>query len=258
MSGDVLINDLRDRRTATLGVGAALAALAFFAISVAAGMGDALDEMAASFPEAMNTFIGADAPGGYVVNEVFELIAPLTLVAFAVSAGASVIAGEEARGTMSMLSAQPVTRSSILTAKMLSVLATLVFVVLVFWAAIALAGTVTDIGLDLAGTTAASVHLLLLAVFFGAVSLAVGAATGRPDLAVGVGGGLAVLSYLASSMLPLADLDSWVRLSPWHYYSGGDPLTEGIVPAHLVVLGGLTLLAVAVAYRTFRTRDLQG
>lgn len=258
MSGDVLTNDLRDRRTPTLVISVALAVLAFFAISVGASMGDALDEMTANFPEAMNTFIGGDAPGGYVVNEVFELIAPLALVAFAVTAGASVIAGEEARGTMSMLSAQPLTRSSILTSKIVSVLATLVFAVLVFWAAIAVAVTLTDTELDLAGTTAASVHLLLLAVFFGGVSLAVGAATGRPDLAVGVGGGLAVLSYLASSMLPLADLDSWAQLSPWYYYSGGDPLSEGIVPAHLAVLAVLSAIAVAVAYRTFRTRDLKG
>lgn len=258
MSGDVMINDLRDRRTPTLVISAALAALAAFAISIGAGMGDVLNDMAESFPEAVNEFIGADAPGGYVVSEVFELIAPLALIAFAVTAGASVIAGEEQRKTMSMLMAQPLTRTSVLTAKVLSVLLTLAFAVVAFWAAIAIAVSVIDIELTIGDTTAASVHLFALAAFFGAVALAAGAATGRPDLALAVGGGLAALSYLAKSMLGLANLDQWAQLSPWYYYSGGDPISVGINYAHLAVLAGLTAIALVVAYRSFATRDLKG
>lgn len=258
MSGDVLTNDLRDRTTPTLVISAALAVLAAFAISIGAGMGDALDEMTQSFPEALNTFIGADAPGGYVVNEVFELIAPLALIAFVVSAGASAIAGEEQRKTMSILIAQPLTRTNVLTSKVVSVLITLAFAVLVLWAAIAISVSLVDIELGVGDVAAACIHLFFLAAFFGAVALAVGAATGRPDIALAVGGGLAVLSWLGKSMLELADLDRLAQLSPWYYYSGSDPLTEGVNYAHLAVLAGLTLIAMVVAYRTFRARDLKG
>ncbi|UJH70361.1 ABC transporter permease subunit [Ornithinimicrobium sp. INDO-MA30-4] len=82
--------------------------------------------MTDAFPEALNAFIGTDAPGGYVVNELFELMAPLAMVAFAVTGGAAAIAGEEQRGTMGMLIAQPLSRRHVLTSKALSVLATLV------------------------------------------------------------------------------------------------------------------------------------
>ncbi|UJH70360.1 hypothetical protein [Ornithinimicrobium sp. INDO-MA30-4] len=127
-----------------------------------------------------------------------------------------------------------------------------------FWAAIAVTVSIVDIELGVSDTTAACVHLLALAVFFGAVALAVGAATGRTDLALGVAGGFAVLSYLVKSMLPLANLDSWAQISPWYYYSGGNPLVEGINFVHLAVLGTLTVIALLVAYRTFATRDLKG
>lgn len=258
MSGDVLTNDLRDRRNPTLVISAALAVLAAFAISIGAGMGEALNEMTEAFPEALNTFIGADAPGGYVVNEVFELIAPFALIAFVVTAGASVIAGEEQRKTMSMLIAQPLTRTSVLTSKVVSVLITLAFAILVFWAAIAISVSLVEIELGIGDVAAASVHLFFLAAFFGSVALAVGAATGRPEMALAVGGGLAVLSWLSKSMLELADLDRWAQLSPWYYYSGSNPLTEGIDYTHLLVLAGLTVIAMVLAYRTFTARDLKG
>lgn len=258
MSGEVLANDLRDRMGPTLVISAVLAGLAAFAISIAAGLGDSLDAMTDAFPEAVNAFIGADAPGGYVVSEVFELIVPLALVAFAVTAGSAVIAGDEQRGTMSMLIAQPLSRSRVLTAKAFSVFITLAFAVVAIWSAISITVSIVDIELGVSDTTAASVHLLALAVFFSSVALAVGAATGGTNLALGIAGGLAAVSYLVKSMLPLAGLDSWAQLSPWYYYSGGNPLVEGINYGHIAVLVTLTAIALLVAYRTFRSRDLKG
>lgn len=258
MSAEVLMKDIKDRRWPVLGVGAFLFVISIFALGITQGMSKTLAELSAHFPKVMNTFIGTGAPGGYVVNELFSLIAPLALVAYAVVSGAPAVAGEEAKGTMSLLSAQPITRAGILGAKLAGMLGSLVAVMVLFWVGIVVAARSFDVGLDQPGITAACVHLFFLSVMFGAVAFAVGAASGRPEMATGVGGGAAAVAYLANGMLPLANLDGWARLSPWYYYLGGDPLREGVDPWHLLVMAGIAAVAVVMAFRTFPRRDLRG
>lgn len=69
---------------------------------------------------------------------------------------------------------------------------------------------------------------------------------------------MAVVSYLAKSMLPLADLDRWAELSPWYYYAGSEPLANGFDVAHFLVLVGLAVAAFAAALLAFNRRDLRG
>lgn len=258
MPVEVLTHDLRQRRTPTLVLGVVLGALAFFIFSVAAGLGDAVAKMTKNLPVAMSAFIGTDAPGGYVVNELFQLLAPLALIAFAVTGGAAAIAGEEANGTMSLLSAQPVSRAGIVAAKALAQLVTVTVVAFALWATVSLGAAVFGIDLGPSHVAAACLHLLLLALLFGALALAVGAATGRPDLASGVAGGVAVAAYLTNALLPLAGLDRWARLSPWYYYAGSKPLNNGVDLLHLLVLGALLAVTLTLAVRAFPARDLRG
>ena len=112
--------------------------------------------------------------------------------------------------------------------------------------------------MDSGSIAAACLHLFCLAVCFAMIALAAGAATGRAGVAGALAGGITVLSYLVATMLPVAGLDGWAQVSPWHYYNGSDPLTNGLDPAHLAVLGGVALLAAAVSWVTFKRRDLRG
>lgn len=258
MSAELVTHDLRRRRTTVATVAVALGGLTVFLLSVGAGLGDTMTQLTEQMPAELTAFIGGDGPGGYVVSELMAVIAPAFLVAFAVLGGANASAGEEGRGTMSLLSAQPVTRTGVLAAKTASLLLGLAFVTAALLGGLLVGATLFDIGLDVAGVAAASLHLLALATFFGAVSCAVGAATGRPGLAAAVGGGLAVVSYLADSLLPLAGLDGWARLSPWFYYAGSEPLANGADPAHLLLLLALAGAAALVAFLTYPRRDLKG
>ena len=258
MSAELLTHEVRQRRTGTGVLGLALGAFAFFGLAVSGSLGTALDEMTKSFPKALTAFLGADVPGGYVVGEIFTLIAPIALVAYAVLAGASALAGEEASGTMSILSAQPVTRERVLVAKAGGLAASLIGIALLFWAGMTLASVIFDSQITAGPLAAGTVHLLFLALAFAAISLAVGAATGRPEIASGAAGGIAVVAYLTNAMLPLAGMDRWAELSPWHYALGSDPLRNGIDIAHLGVLTGIGAIAFVIAVLTFRRRDLRG
>lgn len=258
MSNAVLTKDLAERRMAVLALGAVLAVFTVAALAISAGLQETIDDISAGFPDVLNAFIGADVPGGYVVAEVFNLIAPLTLVTYAVLTGASAIAGEEEDGTMDLLAAQPVTRHTILAEKAGGLGIALAAAMVLFGAAAVSASAALGIGVSATGIMATCVHLFMLAATLGSLALAIGAATGRPSLAAGIAGVVAAISYVTNAMLPIAGLDGWTRLSPWHYFAGSDPLTNGFDFAHFLVLAGLIVAALAVAFATFERRDLKG
>ena len=127
-----------------------------------------------------------------------------------------------------------------------------------FWAGLALADLAYDSPLTPGRLAAGTTHLLFLGLAFAAIALAIGAATGRPEVASSAAGGIAVAAYLSNAMLPLAGLGRWAELSPWYYALGSDPLRNGLDLAHLGVLAGLGALAIVVAVLTFCRRDLRG
>ena len=258
MPVEVLTKDLRDRVVPVTALSVGVSLLTVGALGVYSGMPDTLDELTQSFPEELMSFVGGDAPGGYVVGEVFNLIAPLALVAYAVMTGASATAGEEERKTMGMVLGAPVSRRTMLLSKAGGLALSLMAAAGLFLLAAAVSSSWFDVGLQTGNVVATVVHLGSLALLFGAVAMAFGAATGKPGLAAGITGALAVASYLASSMLPLADLDRWAELSPWFYYAGSNPLTNGFDLAHFLVLSGLAALAFAAALFAFDRRDLRG
>ena len=146
----------------------------------------------------------------------------------------------------------------ILLAKFAGLAAASTAAVAIFGAAAAGSSVIFGTGPTVSAVTATCVHLLLLATAFGALALSLGAATGQPNVAAGVAGVVAAISYVTNAMLPLAGLDGWARLSPWYYYAGSDPLLNGLNVGHLVVLAVLILGAVAAALYSFERRDLKG
>ena len=238
---------------------AILAAFGVIALIIADAIGDLLAEISAGLPESFDIFVGADAPGGYVVGEMFNLVFPIAVVAFAVIVGAGSLAGEEREGTMAILSAQPITRTRLFWTKATVILGALALVVGANWAAMSLfvAADITE--LTFAGLTGATVHLLFLGAAFGSIAFAVAAATGRAGLGSAIAGGAAVLAYLTATMFPLAGLDDWALLSPWFYYLGrSDPLREGANLVDLSVPAAIVVISMTAAVFLFRRRDLRG
>ncbi len=259
MSPDLVRKELRDRLSPTLSLGIWLALFCGLALSIYAGMKATLDELVSGYPPELLAVIGgAQGPGGYVVGEIFNLIAPLALVIYAIAAGARSVAGEEDGGTMGLLAAQPLTRLSILVSKATGLVSSLLAASMLFWVGVTTGSNVFGVGLASRDAAAASVHLFVLATSFGLVGLAAGAVTGSATRAAGITGGFAAAAYLAATTLPLAGFDRWAELSPWFYYNASQPLVNGIHPGHLLVLAAMAAVATVVAARVFTRRDLRG
>jgi ABC-2 type transport system permease protein len=92
----------------------------------------------------------------------------------------------------------------------------------------------------------------------GGLALFLGAISGRVSTAVQGAAGIAIVAYLLNSFLPLNEsLAGLARISPFYYYLGADPLTNGLRWSHAALLAGLFMLLVALAVAAFGRRDIR-
>ena len=160
----------------------------------------ALAKLGKSFPAKLTAFIGYGgkvdyaSPVGFLGTELFTVMLPLLMLALAIAAGARSIASEEEQTTLDLLLSNPISRRRVVLGKAAALLAELVLLALVLFAALAVSTRLWHVTIPVTRLAAASSFVLILACLFGALALAVSAATGRHDLAVGVPAGLAALS----------------------------------------------------------------
>ena len=221
-------------------------------------MSDFLNQM----PKAMRSLFAASGaalstPVGYVQVELLAFMGPLLLIIYAVAVGASAVAGEEDRHTIDLLLANPVSRTRVVLEKLGAMAAGTALLGAVTAVALLGEGRLAGMSLPVGGVTAAMLHMTLLALVFGTLALAIGAATGHPALSRAIPAVLAVIAYIVNG---LASVVSWLepaqRFSPFYQYSGHDPLRHGISwLAVLVAIATICALA-AIAVAAFRRRDL--
>lgn len=218
-----------------------------------------LTKLYESYPKAIRTLFAVSdlsTGAGYLRVEVFSLIGPLLIITLAILWGGDVVAGEEDRGTIDILLANPLSRRRLVLEKWAALLVGVVLATAGLAAGLAVG--IAAVGMDISWSAvgAALVASALLGLLFGTVALALGAATGHRGWR-GIAVVLAVVAYLLSS---LADLVSWLRplrpLSPWYHGLGVDPLGSGFQVGHLLVLVAMTAVAVVLAVVAYDRRDL--
>ncbi len=137
---------LRDQKWSLLGWSLGLAALSLYLLYVypfinrAAAMMKVLD----SLPPVIKNLIGKNnfmaTPEGFFNLQPFSILAPLLFIVFAVAKGSDATAGEEERGTLDLLLANPLRRTQVVLHKSLAHGAALLLLSVVFWVGMA-AGT---------------------------------------------------------------------------------------------------------------------
>ncbi len=226
----------------------------------------AMQQLANAKLEALQGLVGRlsdfASPVGYLTSSLFSLMLPLMLLFFTVALGANAISGEEERKTLDLLLANPVSRSRVVLEKfgamllltlLLGGVTLLVFVI--GGPGVELIGTSLSVGNLVAGLVSA----MLLAVFFGTLALAVGAATGSRGLALGVAGGFAVVNYLVKTMASTSEaVNTLQQALPVYYYlsDNHNPLQQGLNVAHAGVLLVGVVVLLAIALWTFNRRDV--
>jgi ABC-2 type transport system permease protein len=261
----VMLKTLRDQRRALVWWAAGLLAAALMYAAVYPSVRDnaaTLNKYLNSFPEAFRrAFVGQSgdfsSPAGYLNTELFGFFAPLLLLLYSIGAGARAIAGEEERQTLDILLATPVSRRRVVADKLIAMLLGTLALAAALWVSTVALGPPFGLTPGLGKLAAAVVSCYLLAISLGAIALALGCATGRRGLAVGLTAGMAAATYLFYALAPSVDAIAWLRfLSPFYYYRASEPLLNGLNPLHALVLITVGVVASGLAFVSFQRRDL--
>ncbi|MCB2224357.1 MAG: ABC transporter permease [Actinobacteria bacterium] len=222
---------------------------------------DMLVDFAKQFPDAILSMVGfADltTPEGWYQTEVFSLSLPIAFLAVTLTMGAKALAGEEADRTMGLLLSNPVSRSRVVLGKAAAMVGVVLVVAFLTFAGTIGGSLIANLGMGYWNVAATSLLGMMLALVFGALALAIGAATGRVKTAVYGSAGVALTAYVANVYFPLSDsLAGFAKWSPFYYFLAGDPLNQGMNWVHFGVLAGLAALCFAAAVPLFQRRDLR-
>lgn len=223
---------------------------------------DVLLEFGNSFPQQLLAIIGVSdisSPEGWIGAEMFSIVAPAAAIVLGVSIGSRALGGEQDRGSMDALLANPISRTRVVTEKTVALLGALMglgfLTFLGTWAGIALGG----LGIPVANIAAVSAHLAALGFVFGGFALLIGAATGKGKTANAVAAGIAVATYVLNAFGTANPGGfGWLRdLSPFGYYTGSNPLVNGVDYFDLGVLAGLSVVFIGLGVAAFNRADIR-
>ena len=115
---------------------------------------------------------------------------------------------------------------------------------------------VFDLDVEVANVLAGSTGLLMLVLGFGTIGFAVGAATGRRAIGLGVAAGLAVLAFMFDAIGPTIDAAWMSAVSPFSWFLEDSPLLTGFDMQGLALLAVVPIVAAIGALLGFTRRDL--
>jgi ABC-2 type transport system permease protein len=254
---------LRDQRWALLGWAIGLVLLSLYLgyiypfVNRAAEMMKVLETL----PPVIRNLLGKNrfmaTPEGFFNLQPFSILLPLLFIVFAVARGSDATAGEEERGTLDLLLANPLRRRQVVVQKSLANGAALFLLAVVFWSSMAVCTWLFGIALNRWRLAAAVFSCWLLGMAFYAFALACGCWRGKKKFSIGVSGGLAVVTYLVNAYAPMVEsLRPYRIVSLFYYYNGNNVLGNGLLPAHSLMLSGWAFVFFWVAILAFNRRDL--
>ena len=183
---------------------------------------------------------------GFLQAQFFSLFGPLMIIGLGISLAVGATAKEEKDGTMDMLLSVPISRVSLIAQKALMVVTIVALVALTIAGTMLVLNVAISLGLSIQGVVAVNVSLALLGLVFGGVTLVVGAFSGKPSTAIGIGILVAAVAWLVNAFANIFDwLEVPSRLSPFTWYLEASPLINGWTVGQAWL--ALVILALAAA-----------
>lgn len=220
-----------------------------------------LMEMFDKYPQDMIAFFGngiaqMNTPAGYLDVYFFNYMTVI-LGIFVVGACANLLVGDEERGLLDLVLAQPVSRAALFWGRLLGFVAallTMLLVCLLTWALPA-----KHFGMELTAPQFVRPFLPLLAelLLFGTLATTLSLLLPSARAASATSGGLLVANYLLVGLANInQDLKDLVAYTPLHFYQGGMAV-DGLKWDWLVGLTAVSVVLSLLAWWRFERRDIR-
>ena len=175
---------------------------------------------------------------------------------FAALAGITTLAGEEKEGTAEFLLTHPLSRTEIVTKKLIAVLLQVIALNAVVY--LLAVGSIAAIGEAVPWKDVTLLHLafFLLQVEIACICFGISACLWRGG--IGIGLGLAIALYFINIIANLTkDADVLKYLTPFGYADGSEVLTHGIHGPRLLVGMGFAACGLVLAYVRYNRKDIR-
>jgi|LSQX01.1.fsa_nt_gb ABC-2 type transport system permease protein len=225
-----------------------------------AEMGEMLDQYLAMFPEAMLAFFknisAINTPLGYLDVYFFSYM-HLIIGILAISGGANLLVGDEEKGLLDLVLAQPVSRTGLFCGRLLALFTALAIILLTGWLSWAIPAERVSLNLTWAQLLRPFISLFAVLVLFAALALFFSLLLPAVRLANMLTGALLVGNYLLMGLSNLNDkLQQVLKYTPLNYYQGGAAV-EGLNGSWLFGLLAAAVLITGVAWVLFLRRDIR-
>ncbi len=266
MIRSVFVKTLWERRRGVLGWTAGMVALAAVTIAFYPSIRsdtEAFQSLFDAVPEGLLSVFGIEdatalvTATGFINSRLYTGIGPVLLAVFGISLGTGAVAGEEDRGTLDLLLAQPVTRTRVVVQKSAATVVLLAVVAGALFLTLLISNPIVDLGFDVDGMLAANLGLMLLALVFGSFALAVGAFTGRRSWTIGLSSAVTGATFFINGLAPLVEEIEWTqRLTPFFWLQHPNPLANGFAWGWFGLMALVAAALVGVAIVGFNRRDV--
>ncbi|WP_071394362.1 ABC transporter permease subunit [Bacillus tuaregi] len=230
---------------------------------VYASQGQSINEMLRGIPKSLRAVLGfsevdvSTLSGYYSILFIYLL---LMATIHAVMLGANIIAKEECDKTSEFLFVKPVSRNSIVTAKLLAALTNIIIFNLVTAGSLLIILSQYHTNGENVNEMVVStmVGMLLLQLLFMVIGSALASVKKKPKTAASQASGVLLLTYLISVLIDLNEnLEGLKYVTPFKYFEAKNViLGNGLEPIYMVLTSILIIGFTIVTYIFFKKRDL--
>lgn len=258
----IMTKTLYERRWSTffwaLGVVAmALLMMAFFHSFKDGGFDQVLQNLPKSFQSLVGNAASYKTVPGYVAQQVFALRVPLVTLVMGITLFTSLVAGDEEKGTLQTLLAQPVSRFRLFAEKYFAGMLISFIVCAGAIAGVLIGLLIIHEHIGFGQLLGATIDVWLLTLLFGTIGFAIGAITGKRGVAGGLAGLFAFGSYLITSFAAsVSGLSTVEKFSPFHYYNHPATAQYGLNTHNVIVMLVTIAILIISSLVIFLRRDI--
>jgi ABC-2 type transport system permease protein len=198
-------------------------------------------------------------PVEFLNSQLFYATLPILWIILAITRGNSALGSEENTKTIELLLSRPLSRSTLIFAKVIAIIAEFLIVTGITLVAILALAPVFDISVGAWQLSLATLFTALFSLSFGIFVLACHAFGGRlKRLAVPLSILLSFGGYVITSLSGLTDwLKNPAKVVPYHYFEPERLLEEKSTPGLYVYLLTIALALFLAIYIRFTKRDIE-
>lgn len=194
---------------------------------------------------------------GWAQSTFFGLLGMFVLMAFAITRGSALIAGDEESGMLELTLARSVSRGQVYAVRGLVLVLQLAILTAVAGISLDVWNSVGSMGIDATNYAPQLLAFFGTGLVCGVGAYAIGAITGVRGAANGAGAAIAVGAFLFNAVGSMGTDWEWMHwFSPVSWAFANRPLANGWDVPGLLALAALALVVGGTGWAVFRRRDV--